>query len=548
MSDVLDALLPKPGTLLAGRYLLESELGRGGFGVVYKARQQGLDEPVAVKILLPHVVSKEQVKARFQREVAVAKRLRHPNTIRLLDVSQTEHGLPYYVMEYLSGRNLADVLYEEGALSRERTRKIGVQVLRSLSEAHSNGVVHRDLKPENLVLCEITGADDFVKVLDFGIAKALAADGTASNITQTDMVMGTPNYMSPEQCMGDKRIDHRSDIYTVGLILGECLSGNPVVAGDTLLRVMTVHASPKSLSFPASVTQSELWPIIEKATQKDPGQRFISAANMADQLDSLPALSGRVNTDRLFGRTLTSPPTPAPKGLQATIAEPRPTLSDSPTAIRVSQELSPPSESDNRRNRLVLLVLAILMAAGAAALALMMSGGDGESELVEAPGDGELPAPDQAEPEPEEDRQAAIDAAAEQAAQAEAERQALGTAVAIAIERSHGAFPAQREITFAGMDDVQVVLGELQLGTSPFALYVPEMDYSLGVVLNREGHEPREVTFSFLDREVDVALQPLQARTRRRETPPADTPEEPAEPQTDSSPFGTAPIDRSRPR
>ncbi|MCA9565507.1 MAG: serine/threonine protein kinase, partial [Myxococcales bacterium] len=193
MDIVLERFLPKIGDTLSGRYVLTEELGRGGFGIVYKAQQRGIEEEVALKILLPHVLSHKGMATRFQQEIQLAKGLRHPNTIRLLDSDRTEDGIPFYVMEFLRGLSLDDVITNEGSLSPERVRRLGIQILGSLFEAHTRGIVHRDLKPKNIVICDIIGAENLAKVLDFGIAKALG--NGRGGLTETDMVIGTPQYM-----------------------------------------------------------------------------------------------------------------------------------------------------------------------------------------------------------------------------------------------------------------------------------------------------------------------------------------------------------------
>ena len=291
---LLERLLPAIGDVINNRYELREEIGRGGFGVVFRGTQRGLNEDVAIKILLPHVLEHEDVAQRFEREVIVAKGLRHPNTIRILDCDKTEKGLPYYVMEMVTGTPLDDLISEEAPLSPLRTRRIGVQILKSLAEAHSKGVIHRDLKPPNMIITEIFGEDDFVKVLDFGIAKALTGE-TALHMTSTGMVLGTPAYMSPEQALGKKDMDGRSDLYAVGLILAECLSSKPVVQGETPYMVVAQHATSVPLPFIPALQETPLWPIIQRATQKDRDLRFRDAGEMGQALEALGPLSEDVS-------------------------------------------------------------------------------------------------------------------------------------------------------------------------------------------------------------------------------------------------------------
>ena len=306
--NLLEKLIPSPGDVLEDRYVLKEELGRGGFGMVFRANHTGLDEDVAVKILLPHIVANPDLFDRFAREVFVAKGLRHHNTVRVLDYAQTESGLPFYVMEFLRGRSLAQELKASGTLGPARTQRVAVQILKSLAEAHAGGVVHRDLKPANVMLCEVFGEQDFVKVLDFGIAKALGTSGGAVPMTQTGMVIGTPEYMSPEQALADREIDTRSDIYSVGLIVAECLMGRPVVTGPTPFAVLSVHGSAAPLPFPEALEQTALWPIIERATRKDRDQRFPDAVAMRIALEELKDLPEIGPTDLMLGHKQTPPP------------------------------------------------------------------------------------------------------------------------------------------------------------------------------------------------------------------------------------------------
>ncbi|MCA9565442.1 MAG: serine/threonine protein kinase, partial [Myxococcales bacterium] len=282
---VLQKLIPKVGDTI-GRYHLREQVGKGGFGVVFRATQAGLDEDVAVKVLRPHVVAKPEICQRFEREVRVAKGLRHPNSTRVLDAGQTEAGLPFYVMEYLECRSLAQVLRAEGAFTAERTRRIALQVLKSLGEAHSRGVIHRDLKPSNIMLCDIYGEDDFVKVLDFGIAKALVLSDEDDSETQTGQVLGTPRYMSPEQARG-QAIDPRSDLYSVGLLLAECVGGVPLVQGESSVEIMFQHTSPAPLILPPVVTKNPLAEVIRKAIRKQVDSRYLNADEMRAALVQL---------------------------------------------------------------------------------------------------------------------------------------------------------------------------------------------------------------------------------------------------------------------
>src|SRR5262249_42718946 len=217
---------PLIGTVLNGKYKITRLLGEGGMGAVYLGEQQlgTKTRNVAIKTLHPHLSKDPKILARFEREVGTVAELEHPNTIQVFDYGKTEgDGILYIVMEYVQGKNLADLLEKEGAMDPARVDKIMNQICGSLEEAHGRGIIHRDLKPDNVVLTERAGQKDWVKVLDFGIAKRSSEeDRNEQKLTQQGMVLGTPPYMSPEQFTG-KPIDARSDIYSLAIMAYEML-------------------------------------------------------------------------------------------------------------------------------------------------------------------------------------------------------------------------------------------------------------------------------------------------------------------------------------
>ncbi len=285
-TTLLTELLPSVGDVISDRYELREEIGRGAFGVVWKANQIGIDEPVTIKILLPHVVTKEEMVKRFEREVATAKVLRHPNTVRAIDLGRTSRGLPFFVMEYVAGETLRSVLRRTGPLSPWRARRIALQVLKSLGEAHSRNIVHRDLKPSNLMLCDIFGEHDFVKVLDFGLAKAIEDDSSGVE-THTGMVLGTYAYMSPEQIKGKRSLDNRSDLYSVGLLLAECVLGGRLIRANTLYDTIGWHATHGEVELERTLGESPLWPVICKALRQPRKDRYQDAQSMGAALEDL---------------------------------------------------------------------------------------------------------------------------------------------------------------------------------------------------------------------------------------------------------------------
>lgn len=237
-----------PGSVIDNRYTIERLVGTGGMGSVYLARQHAMDRPVALKILHPRLGEDRSAAQRFNIEVRATAKLRSPHTITVHDFGQTERGSLYLTMEYLEGATLASVLDHSGALEPERAVRIALQICHSLSEAHDKGIIHRDLKPENIFLVERDGRLDFVKVLDFGIAKVLGADG-GHKLTKSGVVYGTPLYMSPEQAAG-KEVDGRSDIYALGSLLYEMLAGRPPFDGVSSAEVLyrQVHEAARPLA------------------------------------------------------------------------------------------------------------------------------------------------------------------------------------------------------------------------------------------------------------------------------------------------------------
>ncbi len=283
---------------MGGRYRLGAQLGRGGHGVVYQATQLPLGHEVAIKMLLAEAVLTEGSVERFVREAKLAQQLTHPNTIRLMDFGQTEEGLPFIVWELLRGRTLAQAI-AKSPVHAERTARIAVQVLRSLQEAHARGIVHRDIKPENIFLTDHAGAQDFVKVLDFGVARPIDNDDGMRKITRFGQMIGTPSYMSPEQVRGEE-LGPATDLYALGLVMAEAVSGACIVQGDSAIRVWTWQASDDPVLLPAVVGDSPLGAVITRATRKPIAERYASSEEMlADLARALaPYEAGSAPTER----------------------------------------------------------------------------------------------------------------------------------------------------------------------------------------------------------------------------------------------------------
>lgn len=280
----------KRGTLFEDKYRIVRELGRGGFGYIYLAEQLSMDRPVALKVLRPDLaVLGATPRKRFMREIKIINKLNHPNTVTIYDYGQTPGGVLYMVLEYVDGETLQDLLDREGPQPPIRSLTITRQIARSLDEAHAHDVVHRDLKPENIMLSDVDGEGDFVKVLDFGVASL--RDTNEVDLTSVGVpdgqrsLMGTPRYMSPEQVRGEE-LSAAADIYSLGLLCYELLTGQPAVGGDTVLELIRVQNSPDPLDLPGlDAFPTELVDLIRRATEKSRDRRFHNGDQLVNAID-----------------------------------------------------------------------------------------------------------------------------------------------------------------------------------------------------------------------------------------------------------------------
>jgi len=285
-----------PGATIRGKYRILEKLGAGGMATVYKARHLRFEEVWAVKVISEQCLAEPALVERFQREAAIARRLRHENAVAIHDVDETEDGRPFIAMEFVAGRNLRAVLASEGPFAPARAIGVVAQVADALAAAHALGIVHRDIKPDNIMLC----ANDRVKVLDFGIAR-LAAEARTT-LTRTGSVMGTPDYMSPEQAMGlpGEKIDARTDIYSLGIVMYELLTGELPFQSETPTGMLLQHiqAIPQAphLKRPELNIPTALSEVLLKALAKDPAERFSSVQAMAAALRAAAGAPARVAT------------------------------------------------------------------------------------------------------------------------------------------------------------------------------------------------------------------------------------------------------------
>lgn len=371
-------------TVLVDRYELQEHLGSGGMARVHAALDQRLGRRVAVKLVREDLVGDGQSRARLLREARSAAAFHHPNAVAVFDVG--EHGgQPFIVMELVEGGSLADRLQREGRLEPGPTVRIATQVLDALAAAHERSLVHRDIKPANILLPRGGG----VKLADFGIAKALGEQ--AAGLTAAGEVMGSPTYLSPEQASGEQA-SPASDLYSLGVVLYECLTGRPPFTGDSAIAVAMAHQRQPVPSLRRAVRDLSpaLAQTVERALAKDPADRYPNAQGMGQALQ-----------EALGGTAPPSQPTRRTAAVVTTRALPRDDITDDdlePTAavgepIRATSREEAPRARRRWPRRLVVLAAVLLVALGLAAFVL---GGEDTTDLPEAPD----PVDDAVEPDP----------------------------------------------------------------------------------------------------------------------------------------------------
>ena len=303
----------QPGMIIRNKYEILGRLGIGGMGVVYRGRHLTFNEVCAIKIVNDAIAGDPNFLQRFQTEAVVTRKLRHPNAVRVDDFDYTDDGRPFIVMELVEGKNIGEILHEEGPLRVPRAVRVATQAARALGVAHKLGIVHRDIKPGNIILARDEQDQETAKVLDFGIAKLLESAGDAKpGMTMTGMMVGTPLYMSPEQFMGKKAgddIDGRTDIYSLGVVLYQMVTARLPFEGDTIYSLMMQHmeGNPRpphelvpELNIPESLSR-----VILKAIDKSRDKRFQTAEEFiagleqaeSDQATNVPMASAVVETD-----------------------------------------------------------------------------------------------------------------------------------------------------------------------------------------------------------------------------------------------------------
>ena len=362
--------MAEQGALLGGRYQLGSVLGRGGMAEVRRARDTRLGRDVAIKQLRIDLAGDETFQARFRKEAQSAAGLNHPNIVSVYDTGeqrdpQTGVSVPYIVMELVVGHTLRDLLREGRKLRPERALELTIGVLDALQYSHLAGIIHRDIKPANVMLT----SSGQVKVMDFGIARAVA--DTSASMTQTAAVIGTAQYLSPEQARGEKTVDNRSDIYAAGCLLYELLVGQPPFQGDSPVSVAYQHV--REIPVPPSYLDPEITPAMDaitlKALAKAPADRYQTAREMRDDISRL--LTGQQPTAQLMPTQVVEPTIPVQplRPVASPISSPS-SAARAATGPQRAVDLADEEQPDQPRRRIgagvVILVLALVLAGGLA--------------------------------------------------------------------------------------------------------------------------------------------------------------------------------------
>jgi len=329
------------GTTLDRRYKIERRLGEGGMGVVFLARHIVIEKPVAIKVLKHEAARDQNVVRRFVQEAKAASRIGHPNIVDVTDFGSTPDGTTYSVMEYVDGKTLAEAIKTEGRLFPSRSVQIVLQIARALAKAHAKGIVHRDLKPENIFLVQGGGRADFVKIVDFGIAKvtSIKKEPTLSpRLTRQGTVFGTPEYMPPEQASGLPDLDRRVDIYSLGIVLYHMLVGRVPHKGNSIMNTLTMVINnpiiPPSQAAPELGISDAFEKVLMRSVEKQREQRYQS---MEELIDGLETVAGDVASN--VPRTVTPPPASA----EPPVAGPgEPTLSPHRVAVDAAQTIKEP--------------------------------------------------------------------------------------------------------------------------------------------------------------------------------------------------------------
>ena len=476
-----------------GNYLVTQKLGEGGMGSVYLAEHPTIGKKVALKVLHAEFASNPEVADRFFTEAKSVNAIGHPNIVDIVDYGVIQSGpdgrdrLVYFIMEYLAGVTLSHVIRAESPLPPERALTIAMQVADALSASHKAGIVHRDLKPDNIILIQRGRERDFVKLLDFGIAKLTGTDGMSSHKTRTGLVLGTPAYMSPEQCEGRATVDLRTDIYALGVVLYEMLVGRVPFVGDGYGEILVQHLTQPPI--PPSqyrMMSPHIEQVVLKALEKRPEMRFPNMDEftraMADPVGYVEAHGGVIGFSQrqLMPSNAPLPPvrpgpmspvpgmTPPPGSLTAGMMTPAPGMvTPSPTTLSAAAGQMQPSRS---KTPFVIAAAAVVVVAVVGVVLLMNKGGgedaakqpdNGSNTLADKGSQEATPTPDP-QPQPDTNGSAAGSAIAGSAVAGDTH----GSAAATGDTKGSAAVAEQGSATTQEAKDV-VALSAVTISSTP---------------------------------------------------------------------------------
>jgi serine/threonine-protein kinase len=388
---------PLIGQTLDGRYVITRKLGHGGMGVVYAANHSVIERPLAIKVLRRNAMRDPATIRRFVQEAKAASRIGHPNIVDVTDFGTTPDGMTYSVMEFVDGMTLKDAIHHAAPFSAERAVRIAAQIARALVAAHDKGIVHRDLKPENVFLVDRDGRPDFVKIVDFGIAKVQPVDGTAGGgprLTQGGSVLGTPEYMPPEQASGRGDTDHRVDIYALGTILYEMLIGKVPHKGGSSVRTIAMQIMdaipPPSQVRPELEIPPALEAVVMRALAKNRDERYPRMSELLGALDAIAASPPAIGTE------LTHAPEPRRKR-PTTKPLHEPEFVAAPLTLHHAPEDAPPRPPQRSARWPYALAGLAVLAAAAAALVVITRREPRADHQASGPHDAAVRSPDAAQ-------------------------------------------------------------------------------------------------------------------------------------------------------
>lgn len=530
------------GHIVAKRYRIVRELGRGGMGAVFEAFDVNLERSVAIKFLDPNLTKSPEAIQRFQLEAIAAGRIGHENICDVRDRGVTDEGMPFIVMERLEGEELNDLVHREERLAPELAVEIVLQVLGALAAAHEKGIVHRDLKPENIFLTEDSNGKLRVKLLDFGVSRFIGE--TASiRLTRTGNVIGTPSYMSPEQARGRADLDQRCDIWAVGVILFEALTGTPPFGGENynevIANILIEEPMPPGMLVP---TISEpLEAVVMRALVKDPYERYASATEFAEDLhlaleypdleDWRAALSSGVAQPERAGLE-ESAGTPTSESTSSTTLEQVPEPSSPSVAV-----ITPPGKTGRGLAIALAAGLSVAIIGVGALIAMSVYSGGDDEQVTEATTEQAesvrvLPA---TEVVPDE-----TDVIAEPGAVVEI----AGNAPEVVVVAPPESSPTVELQIRVEPESAQLAIDGVEVEGNPWAGRFPQDGLQHRIEASSPGYEKaaRFVAFD-QDREVELVLERAPAKQPR--TPPRSQPR--SQPRPRPNEHGKAPFDRDNP-